>query len=59
MTFKYRYRKQIIIISIIVIIIGSITGLSVWKYLQKEKKDVKKDNKEIVTTKKKSLEKKT
>lgn len=59
MTFKYRYRKQIIIISIIVIIIGSITGLSVWKYLQKDKKDVIKDNKEIVTTKKKSLEKKT
>jgi competence protein ComEA len=54
MTFKYRYRKQIIIISIIVILIGGVTGLSIWKY----SKSNKKEEKEIVTTKKNSLEKK-
>lgn len=58
MTFKYRYRKQIIIISIIVILIGSITGLLVWKYLIKDKTESIKENKEIVKTNKKSLEKK-
>ena len=57
-TFKYRYRKQILIISILVILIGGITCLSVWKYLKINKNDDIKKNKEIVTTKKNSLEKK-
>lgn len=58
MTFKYRYRKQIIIISVIVIIIGTITGLLIWKNLKKDKKEIVEENKEIVKTNKKSLEKK-
>ena len=58
MTFKYRYRKQILIVSIIVILIGSITGLSIWKYLKNDKEESIKESKEIITTKKGSLEKK-
>lgn len=57
-TFKYRYRKQILMISILVILIGGITGLSVWKYLKTNKKEEIKETKEIVTKKKNSLEKK-
>jgi len=45
-------------ISILVILIGGITGLSVWKYLKTNKKEEIKETKEIVTKKKNSLEKK-
>ena len=42
MTFHYRYRKQIIIVSIIIILIGVITYFSVNTYLSSKKKNVKK-----------------
>lgn len=54
-TFKYRYRKQILIVSLIIILIGGVTGLSIYKYLKSNKKEPKE---EIVITKKNSLEKK-
>ena len=50
MTFKYRYRKQIIIGVIILILIGSIIGVIIYNYKPKSKK------KEIIVEKK--LEKK-
>ena len=54
-TFKYRYRKQILIVSLIIILIGGVAGLSIYKYLKSNKKEPKE---EIVITKKNSLEKK-
>lgn len=51
MTFKYRYRKQIILGVIIFIIIGSLVGFCIYKYKPKSKK------KEIVLEKK--IDKKT
>ena len=50
MTFKYRYRKQIIIITLIVILLASVTGTCIYKYKTTEKK-VKKKNDDIVIVK--------
>lgn len=52
MTFKYRYRKQILIVVIIFIILVSSSSFFIFKY--KDMKKDKKDTKTIVTVKKKS-----
>lgn len=52
MTFKYRYRKQIIIGVIIFIVVGSLSGFGIYKYI----KSPKKKKNEIVVERK--LEKK-
>ena len=57
MTFKYRYRKQIIIISIIVLLIGITTGLLIWNHLKNNKEEVK-ENSEVIKKNNTSLKKK-
>lgn len=55
MTFHYRYRKQIFIITVIVIVITAITGFGIYKYQTRPKKTIDTVNIKKESTKKNSL----
>ena len=57
MTWKYRYRKQILVVSLFVLLIASSISLYVVKFDKQKEKDNKKDR-EIVLTEKKEVKEK-
>ena len=56
-TFKYRYRKQILIVTIIIILIGSLTGTCIWRYSKKDNKLSKKKEEVVLVKKEKTIKK--
>ena len=57
MTWKYRYRKQILVVSLFILLIASSISLYVVKFDKQKEKDSKKDR-EIVLTEKKEVKEK-
>ena len=57
MTWKYRYRKQILVVSLFILLIASSISLYVVKFDKQKEKDNKKDR-EIVLTEKKEVKEK-